>query len=578
MRIDSSGNVGIGTTSPSSYGKLAIFSSTLGSTAGDSVVNTWFQTPDGNGTSLRLYNYRASAGASHDTSLQKIQRRVDVSDMTFIGFGSTYTNFGNGTTEHMRIDSSGNVGIGTSSPISGANVSLTANGCIAVSGSLSVDQTSRGIFDYFSNTTRFLSYGASGTVGSFSWLSNSGGLTPTEKMRIDSSGNVGIGTTSPSSYGRLVSKQSADTGIPSLGLVAQASATDTQIGIGYHSTSDTLRLTASYISTGAFKPLSFWTSDTERMRIHSSGGVSIGNTTDPSATNLSVTGTIASSSTVTGTQLISNVATGTAPLTVTSTTNVANLNASSLNGATFAAPSTIGSGTASTAIFTQLTVNGANLNTSISPTGTSTVAISPAGALTVNPTTASTINNCSIGATTPLAGTFTALSATSNLVTSVTAATSGLTANTTVTNTATYTTAGLTLATQTAAAGSVWRIRAYGQFTAASSATVRTAQIACFWGTTQLTAITPTVLASTAQTTQWQVEFELSATSTTAIWTTGSLMSRVASATLLAVDNATAASTTVTAGTQTLDLQVRVSSAIAAESWIIQQITMERIK
>jgi hypothetical protein len=66
----------------------------------------------------------------------------------------------------------------------------------------------------------------------------------------------------------------------------------------------------------------------------------------------------------------------------------------------------IGATAASTGIFTQLTVNGSNLNTSISPTGTSTVTISPAGALTINPTAASTINNTSIGVTTAAAGRF----------------------------------------------------------------------------------------------------------------------------------------------------------------------------
>ena len=46
-------------------------------------------------------------------------------------------------------------------------------------------------------------------------------------------------------------------------------------------------------------------------------------------------------------------------------------------------------------------------NVTLSPTGTGTVAISPTGALTINPTAASTINNTSIGATTAAAGTFT---------------------------------------------------------------------------------------------------------------------------------------------------------------------------
>jgi hypothetical protein len=60
--------------------------------------------------------------------------------------------------------------------------------------------------------------------------------------------------------------------------VAQASATDTFISLGYSSTSDTCRLNASYISTGAFKPISFWTSDLERMRITSDGNLLVGDT------------------------------------------------------------------------------------------------------------------------------------------------------------------------------------------------------------------------------------------------------------------------------------------------------------
>jgi hypothetical protein len=73
---------------------------------------------------------------------------------------------------------------------------------------------------------------------------------------------------------------------------------------------------------------------------------------------------------------------------------------------------TVGATTPAAGTFTQVTVNGANVNTSISPTGTGTVTISPAGALTINPTAASTINNTSIGATTASTGRFTTVTST----------------------------------------------------------------------------------------------------------------------------------------------------------------------
>jgi hypothetical protein len=71
---------------------------------------------------------------------------------------------------------------------------------------------------------------------------------------------------------------------------------------------------------------------------------------------------------------------------------------------------TLGTLAATTTLLGNLSAISSNQTITLSPTGTGTVAISPVGALTVNPTAASTINNTSIGVTTPLAGSFTALS------------------------------------------------------------------------------------------------------------------------------------------------------------------------
>jgi len=69
------------------------------------------------------------------------------------------------------------------------------------------------------------------------------------------------------------------------------------------------------------------------------------------------------------------------------------------------------SGTTLTATST-VSLNPANANVAISPTGTGTVTISPAGTLTVNPTTAGNIDNTNIGVNTTAAGNFSSIGAT----------------------------------------------------------------------------------------------------------------------------------------------------------------------
>ena len=124
--------------------------------------------------------------------------------------------------------------------------------------------------------------------GSLALQTNSG----TTALTIDTSQNVGIGTSSPSaklnvvgSFGALnrallVTPSSESAAIDALRTVAiQRVSNDTQLAIGYATTPDAWVISSSYGSTGAYKPLAFATSDTERMRIDSSGNVLMGTTT-----------------------------------------------------------------------------------------------------------------------------------------------------------------------------------------------------------------------------------------------------------------------------------------------------------
>ena len=147
--------------------------------------------------------------------------------------------------------------------------------------------------------------------------------------------------------------------------------------------------------------------------------------------------------------------------------------------------------------------------------------------------------------------------------------------NTTIAATSVFTTGGITLASQTATATGVWRIRATGTFTAVSSATVRSAQIAAFWGATQLTAMASVVAASTAKTTPFNIDILLSGSSTTAVWT--SLQSFNAITAGLSQVTAAPASTAVTAGAQTLDVKFNMTVAVVGDSWTIWTVTIERL-
>lgn len=97
--------------------------------------------------------------------------------------------FSTASTERARIDSSGNVGIGTSTPGQKLDVAGSAQA------SNLLINVSVATIGYADNSASFIVYNGTGT----------GGITNTirmvtngsERMRIDSSGNVGIGTSSP---------------------------------------------------------------------------------------------------------------------------------------------------------------------------------------------------------------------------------------------------------------------------------------------------------------------------------------------------------------------------------------------
>ena len=128
------------------------------------------------------YNAGNALTGSNNTVIGSIAGEAGVSDTVIIGAGSA---------ERMRIDSSGNVGIGTSLPSAYTGyTTLALNGSSGGELDLMVGGTNKGAL--FSSASSIVLQSTSGSNLPLVFRTNS-----VERMTLDSSGNVGIGTTAP---------------------------------------------------------------------------------------------------------------------------------------------------------------------------------------------------------------------------------------------------------------------------------------------------------------------------------------------------------------------------------------------
>ena len=291
LRIDSNGNIGVGIV-PSSGARLQIVSND------NPFVGTRYNA-GADGSVLFLQHSRsntigAGAALNDNDEIGTVQFRAFASDNSSIknaAFVKAEVNgttgsagvpadliFGTGTssgnaTERFRIDSSGRVMIGTTTEGESTLDDLTiatsgdtgitirsgtsSNGAIGFSDGTSGADEYRGIIDYDHNGDFLRFY-----------------TNATEKLRISSSGKVGIDMTNPDAYDKFV--------VSGTGNVISARATSGAAGLGFYE-NNTGRFFIK--SLNGSDGISFVDADnsSERLRIDSSGNVTIntGNLTIP---------------------------------------------------------------------------------------------------------------------------------------------------------------------------------------------------------------------------------------------------------------------------------------------------------
>jgi hypothetical protein len=277
--VDASGNVGVGGSAPnySDHKTLSLFG------AANNGAGFIQFTDTSNNADAAIFADDGSlfinADYDNTSSDSSIRFRVD------------------GSSEKVRITSAGRVGIGTSQPVGQTYIAgpNTSNFGVAADAALNIAAASGALANRIINLNFAvvpsatnavaaigMAYGSQSGFGNghliFGTRSVTTDTAPTERMRIDSSGRVGIGTTSPSSYSAAGDNLViADAGNCGITLAAGTSSTGQILFADGTTGADTIRGIIGY--THASNDLFFGTNAVERLRIDSSGRLLVGTST-----------------------------------------------------------------------------------------------------------------------------------------------------------------------------------------------------------------------------------------------------------------------------------------------------------
>ncbi len=309
-RIDSAGNLGLGTASPSSFGRLAVLSGATANTAFfDNTAGSAYTTnaffanaaltlrsganATGNATAIRL---GSGLNGAMEGLFGLVQNASTYGDFVWQSYNGTYG-------ERMRLDSAGNLGLGVTPSAwgSGGKMQLPNGGAISASGP-ALDITANA---YYSGSWKYIGTGTATLynhdTGKHQWFTAPSGtagaaISFTQAMTLDASGNLLVGGTAGSNKitvtqqnGSGLNVQYDTSGNLRTGLflwTRGSSSGGFSGGSEWNDTNATARSTAASSVFSSAGVLSFYTDSgltagntftpTERARIDASGNLGLG--------------------------------------------------------------------------------------------------------------------------------------------------------------------------------------------------------------------------------------------------------------------------------------------------------------